>query len=216
MVRPPHTFDGGDDAVIGAAAADVAVHMGDDLCAGWLGILLQQSRCLHDLTRLAIAALGNLLGNPGLLQRVARVRRQAFDGGDLLAAEIRHLHAARAGRFAVDMHGAGAALGDAAPELCPGELEMLTQHPEEWGIGLCLDGDRLAIDRNCCGDHARLRKCRRAGEGRTTTLLRQRIASTMSEISPSGPTRRRGCACENPPRSLEAIVQASGLLSVLM
>src|SRR5438132_14233352 len=91
---PPHAFDRGDDAAIGAAAADVAIHVGVDLIAGRLGILFEQGRRLHDLAGLAIAALRDLLGDPGLLQRVARVRRQTFDGCDLLAADIRHLHAA--------------------------------------------------------------------------------------------------------------------------
>jgi hypothetical protein len=42
---------------------------------------------LHDLTGLAVAALRHLLDNPGLLQRVTGVRRQAFDGRDLLAPD---------------------------------------------------------------------------------------------------------------------------------
>src|SRR5712691_371087 len=89
-----HAFDRGDDAAIGAAAADVAIHVGDDLIAVRLGILLEQSRRLHYLAGLAIAALRDLFGDPGLLQRVARVRRQTFDGRDLLAADVRYLHAA--------------------------------------------------------------------------------------------------------------------------
>ena len=46
---------------------------------------------------------------------------------DLLAADVGHLHAARAGRLAIEMFGAGAALRDATSEFRPGELEMLTE-----------------------------------------------------------------------------------------
>ena len=71
---------------IGPAAADVAVHMLDDLLAGGLGIASEERRRLHDLPGLAIAALRHLLGDPGFLQRMAGVRRQALDRCHLLPA----------------------------------------------------------------------------------------------------------------------------------
>ena len=56
------------DARIGHAAAEIAVHMRDDFILGRIGILRQQRGRLHDLAGLAVAALRNLLGDPGLLQ----------------------------------------------------------------------------------------------------------------------------------------------------
>src|SRR5271155_5058526 len=67
----PHALNGGDDLTVSAAAADVAVHVGDDLFARRLGVLRQQVRRLHDLAGLAVAALRHLHGDPGLLQRMA-------------------------------------------------------------------------------------------------------------------------------------------------
>ena len=66
-------LDGAHDARIGAAAADVAVHVRDDLLARRLLVLREQRRRLHDLAGLAVAALRHLLGDPRLLQRMAAV-----------------------------------------------------------------------------------------------------------------------------------------------
>src|SRR5438270_13247757 len=51
---PRRAFDGGDDARIGAAAADVAVHVLDDLRAARLRGAAQELGRLHDLARLAV------------------------------------------------------------------------------------------------------------------------------------------------------------------
>ena len=93
MAQPSRAraLDGAHDARIGAAAADVAVHVGDDLLARRLLVLRQQLGRLHDLAGLAVAALRHLLGDPGLLQRMAAGRRQALDGGDLLALDLRDM-----------------------------------------------------------------------------------------------------------------------------
>ena len=55
------------------------------------GVLLRASSVgrLHDLAGLAVAALRHLLGDPGLLQRMAAVGRQPFDGGDGFAFDQR-------------------------------------------------------------------------------------------------------------------------------
>src|SRR5215469_8785587 len=153
---PPHALDRGDDAAVGAAAADIPIHVDDDLIASRSGILLEQSRGLHDLARLAIAALRDLLGDPSLLQRVVRIRRQAFDRRDLFAADIRQLHTARADGLSVDVDSTGAALSDAAAEFRAGQLEMLTDHPKQRRIGLCLDTDRFAVDRKRYRRHTSL------------------------------------------------------------
>src|SRR3954449_12383199 len=70
--RPPLTFrkslrsmsrllrsllDGGNDAVVGSAPADVAVHVADDLVAARTLVGGEELGRFHDLARLAIAAL---------------------------------------------------------------------------------------------------------------------------------------------------------------
>ncbi len=55
---------------IGAAPADVAGHMRNDLIARGARDVREQLRRFHDLAGLAIAALWDLLGDPGTLQRM--------------------------------------------------------------------------------------------------------------------------------------------------
>src|SRR4029077_7498857 len=78
-------LDGGANALIGPAAADVAVHRAVDVSVGRMRCLLQKRDGLHDLTSLAIAALGHIDRTPGLLHGMVPVRVQAFNGGDRLA-----------------------------------------------------------------------------------------------------------------------------------
>src|SRR5262245_14062816 len=158
--RPPETFrksrrsmsrllrgllDGRDDAVVGAAAAEVAVHVADDLVPAGVLVGGQELRRLHDLARLAIAALRHGLLDPGLLQGVGGCGGEALDGGDTLAFGGRDRCDAGAYRDAVEVDGAGAAERGAAAVLRPGELELVAQHPEQRGGRLGLYGDLLAI-----------------------------------------------------------------------
>ena len=52
--------------------------------------LREQIRRLHDLSRLAVTALRHLFGDPGFLQRMTVVRRQAFDRGHGFSGHQRH------------------------------------------------------------------------------------------------------------------------------
>lgn len=65
--------------------------------------------------------------------------RQAFDGGDFLAARIHcQRHAGKLG-FAVDVDGAGAALAPVTDFLAASELELVAQRAQQRGARL--DGD---------------------------------------------------------------------------
>ena len=76
-------LDGGADAHVGAAAADVAGHRGVDVGIVGIGRGCEQRRRRHDLARLAIAALDHFEVEPGLLHLGAGRRcADAFDGGD--------------------------------------------------------------------------------------------------------------------------------------
>src|SRR4029450_9742519 len=66
LALPRGALDRAHDAWIGATTTDVAVHVGDDLLARGPFGLCQKLRRLHDLPRLAVAALRHLLGDPGL------------------------------------------------------------------------------------------------------------------------------------------------------
>src|SRR5258708_29493603 len=76
------------DALVTAAAADVARHRFADLVVGGFWIVHQQRGRLHDLACLAITALRDVDLAPGLLHRVIAGRVQAFDGGDVAAGHV--------------------------------------------------------------------------------------------------------------------------------
>src|SRR5438552_11275904 len=67
-------LDGGGDALIAAATADVATHRAVDLVFGRVLVGCEQRGSLHDLAGLAIAALRDVQGPPCLLHRVVSLR----------------------------------------------------------------------------------------------------------------------------------------------
>src|SRR5262249_21329563 len=94
------------------------------------GLCCQHRRRRHDLPRLAVAALRNFLGDPGLLKRMAAVYRQTFNSSDSLSFDGADLRDARTDRLTIEMDRAGAALRDAAAELSACQAEIFTEHPE--------------------------------------------------------------------------------------
>src|SRR6202171_1280617 len=76
-------MDGLADALVGAAAADVAAHGIVDIGVGGVGFLGEQRYCGHDLSGLAVAALRNVFFHPGLLHGMAAIGGGAFDGGEI-------------------------------------------------------------------------------------------------------------------------------------
>ena len=127
MNRPP-------DAVIGAAATEVAGHCFRNLIVGGLRGFRQQGRGLHDLAHLAIPALRHIFGDPGLLQRMQPVCRQAFDGGDIFPDNLRNRSGTGTPRRAVHMNRAGTAQSGAAAELGARQLQGVAQDPEQWRV----------------------------------------------------------------------------------
>ena len=61
-------------------------------------------------------------------------RAQPLDGGDR-APDIAHRDLTGAGGHPVDMHGAGAALGDAAAVFRAGNAQNIPQRPQERHVG---------------------------------------------------------------------------------
>src|ERR1700721_2059285 len=107
----------------GAATADV----GDgivDVLVGRLRLVLEQRRHRHDHPALAVATLGNVVIDPGLLHLVqGAVTGEAFDRGDLLTDGVADLDATGAYCLAVDMDGTGPALRDAAAVFGAGQTD---------------------------------------------------------------------------------------------
>src|SRR3990172_4377346 len=80
-------MDRAPDPRVGAATAEVAADGGVDVGIGRARLARQQLRRRHQHPRLAVAALRDLLRDPGLLQRMAPVGREPFDGRDALALD---------------------------------------------------------------------------------------------------------------------------------
>src|ERR1700722_1437407 len=139
-------LDGAEDARIGAATADIAIHVANDVVTARILVRRKQRRGLHDLPGLAIAALRHLQIEPGLLQRMVAIGRQALDGGDVLARHHRDRRLARAHRLAVEMNRAGAAHACAAAVFRAGELEVLPHDPQQWCFRTGIHTCRLIID----------------------------------------------------------------------
>jgi len=125
-------MDGGADARIGAAAADIAAHGGIDIGIGRFFIGSEQGRRRHDLARLAVAALYDVDLAPGGLHHLADlVFAHMFDGGDFLAGCRGNWGHARAYGLAVEVYGAGTALCHAAAELSAGQVGDIAQGPQD-------------------------------------------------------------------------------------
>lgn len=78
-------LNGGANAGIRAAAANIAAHGLVDLGVAWILVFRKQCSRTHELAALAVPTLGNVMLDPSSLQWVAVVFGQAFDGFDVLA-----------------------------------------------------------------------------------------------------------------------------------
>src|SRR5579863_3863844 len=133
-------FDRRTDAHVSAAPANVARHGRIDVGIFGMRSGVEQSRCRHDLARLAVAALDHLQLEPCLLHFGPRAgRADALDGGDCALADRAHGQEAGAHRRTVHMHGAGTALRYPASELGAGEPQDIAQYPEKRHIGGSID-----------------------------------------------------------------------------
>jgi hypothetical protein len=152
-------FDGLEDPVVRAAAAEVPVHTFFDFVVTRRWIVREQCRRFHDLSRLAVTALRRTLIDPRLLEWMElTVLRQPFNRRDLLTDCCRERRDARANWLAIEVDGAGATLRDAATELGPSQSKIITQDPEDPDVGIGrIDWHVVvfAIDANRCTCHRR-------------------------------------------------------------
>src|SRR5438445_8439932 len=97
----------------------------------------------HDLPRRAEAALHSVGADERVDQRMVA---QAFDRRDLGPVDCVDERDARERRYAVDQHGARAAMALAARDLRAGETEILTQHLCERAADRSVDLVAAAVD----------------------------------------------------------------------
>src|SRR5687767_14836727 len=163
-------LDGGPDAEVGPAPAEVPAHRFVDVGVAGLGILVEQRHGLHDLAGLAVPALGHVVVDPGLLDRMERaVLGQAVDGRHVASGHAAHLGDAGASGHAVDVAGAGAAEAHAAAVLEALDVEPVTQDPEEFLVVVGVDRDRVSVEVE--GDHRHRNQAPYSLSGKFRTCL---------------------------------------------
>ncbi len=142
------------DPLISSTTTDVTRHCGIDIRVRRLRIPGKQRRRRHDLSRLAIAALGHLFGNPCSLQRVIRCGRKPLDGGHFLSSDIRYGNAAGTHRRSIDVDRAGTALLQPASEFRSSQTDRVANDPQQGCVRTDIDVVLFAIDRQ--GNHGNL------------------------------------------------------------
>ena len=113
---------------------------------------VQQRLGAHHHAGDAVAALRRLLVDEGTLHQARRVgRAQSLDGADLPARQRGDRHQAGEHGMAVQLHGAGSALAQAAAELGAVQPEIVAQHIQQrrGGIGV----HRVVVTVHGQGDH---------------------------------------------------------------
>ena len=139
------TLDRCTDSHISGATADIAVHRHVDVTVIGVWHFCKQCGGSHDLPGLAIAALRNLVLDPGGLNRLGLACRDRFYGNDLGIANRRDGQGAGAQRLLVHEYGACTALADPAPIFRAGQAKIVPQNPEQRRVALCVDGVPCAI-----------------------------------------------------------------------
>src|SRR5205085_10940375 len=103
-------LDGGADAEVRTAPAQVTAHSLVNVGVARVRVVVEKRHGLHDLASLAVATLGHVIVDPGLLDRVQLVAlRQTLDGRDALALDGGHGRDAHAVGHTIDVARAGAA-----------------------------------------------------------------------------------------------------------
>src|SRR6516165_5220385 len=139
-------LDGGGDALIATATADIAAHCAVYVVFG--GVLARCEQCggLHDLASLTIAALRHIERAPSLLHGMVPLRIEPLDRRHRPARDIVHGGDAGASRRAVDMNGASAAQRHTAAKLCSGKSQFVPQIPEQRHRRIAVERLLLAVD----------------------------------------------------------------------
>src|SRR5450759_437095 len=140
------------DPKVGATPADVAdlVEVGVADHATLAPSLVDLGDGGHYLTGLAVAALRDVLVDPGLLHRVqilADGSGQTLDGGDLVGLlDLRHRHGAGVERRAVDVASASLTDINATAVLWAGDAQDVAQHPQQTHVVGDVDGHHLTVE----------------------------------------------------------------------
>src|ERR1041385_6187168 len=108
-------LDGGPDAEVRTAPAQVSAHRLVDVSVRRVRVLVEERHGLHDLASLAVATLRHVIVDPGLLHRVqVTAGGEALNRGDLVALNVADLRDAGTPSHTVDVAGASTTEAHAA------------------------------------------------------------------------------------------------------
>jgi hypothetical protein len=122
-------LDGGYNSRITSAAADIAVHVFDNLMIAGLSVISKKRSSRHDHARGAVAALQCFFIKKRLLHCTQiSIALQTFDSRDLRSCHRSRFCLTGPSRSTIDEHSAGTALSLAAPVLRAGKLKAIAQN----------------------------------------------------------------------------------------
>ena len=118
--------NGGGDAGIGRATADIAAHaFANALGVGTCVTFREETHGAHDLARGAVSALKTVMFDKGGLHGVQRVAFcESFDGRNVCAVDACGQRKAGIDPLAIEQNGAGTALAAIAAFLGAGQSDM--------------------------------------------------------------------------------------------
>ena len=120
------------DARIGATATQVGGHGRIDVLIRGRGVEIQKRGRLHDLARLAVAALRDLMFDPGFLNGVQTIGlREPLNGYHFAAGQIADGKLTGPHRKPIDMNSAGPALRNAAAVFRARDVQFISEHPKQ-------------------------------------------------------------------------------------
>lgn len=144
--RPGGFVDGLANAQVGTAAAEIAAHGFIDVAVCGCRMFGEECSSRHDLPDLTIAALRDVHFEPGLLQGVGVIGREAFECDYVGVGGVGEPGHARARGVAVEVNGEGATLADAAAILGGVEVEHVADDPEKRSVKRRVDSGGPAVD----------------------------------------------------------------------
>jgi hypothetical protein len=140
-------LNGGDDAWMGSAAADISLQGLYDFRLTGIGIFLQERDAADNHSRSAIGALECALIEKGLLHRMElAVLFESFNGGDGFSGCVADRELAGAAGRAIEQNGAGAALAFTATVFCSGKAKLFAQSKEQSCVGAGNENPAFSVD----------------------------------------------------------------------
>jgi hypothetical protein len=135
-----------DNARIGAATAQVRIHVLNNLSPARFGIFLQNTVGFQNHAGSTEAALDSPMLHKSFLQWMKLlIGCQALDSKNLFSCGILDRVLTGSNRFFIDDYGAGSALAVATAKFRAGQLKIRSQHPKEGSISISGHAYRTSI-----------------------------------------------------------------------